>query len=260
MQSKLMKRRKVFYLKKYMKHILEIQDLEKNYGKKRVVKGISFSMESGQVIGLLGPNGAGKTTTFYMIVGFIKSNAGNIKLDEKIITKLPMFERARLGLSYLPQEPSIFRKLSVEDNIMLVLEEQTNLSKSEKIEKRDYLLEEFGLLNLRKQPGFTLSGGERRRTEIARALATNPNFLLLDEPFAGIDPKAVSDIKTVIQELASKGIGVLLTDHNVRDTLSITTCSHIINEGTILVSGKKEELLANEIAKDIYFGSAFEEN
>jgi lipopolysaccharide export system ATP-binding protein len=165
-----------------------------------------------------------------------------------------------LGLSYLPQEPSIFRKLSVEDNIMLVLEEQTNLSKSEKIEKRDYLLEEFGLLNLRKQPGFTLSGGERRRTEIARALATNPNFLLLDEPFAGIDPKAVSDIKTVIQELASKGIGVLLTDHNVRDTLSITTCSHIINEGTILVSGKKEELLANEIAKDIYFGSAFEEN
>jgi len=243
-----------------MKHILEIQDLEKKYGKKRVVKGISFSMESGQVIGLLGPNGAGKTTTFYMIVGFIKSNAGNIKLDEKIITKLPMFERARLGLSYLPQEPSIFRKLSVEDNIMLVLEEQTNLSKSEKIEKRDYLLEEFGLLNLRKQPGFTLSGGERRRTEIARALATNPNFLLLDEPFAGIDPKAVSDIKTVIQELASKGIGILLTDHNVRDTLSITTCSHIINEGTILVSGKKEELLANEIAKDIYFGSAFEEN
>jgi lipopolysaccharide export system ATP-binding protein len=260
MQSKLKKRRKVFYLKKYMKHILEIQDLEKKYGKKRVVKGISFSMESGQVIGLLGPNGAGKTTTFYMIVGFIKSNAGNIKLDEKIITKLPMFERARLGLSYLPQEPSIFRKLSVEDNIMLVLEEQTNLSKSEKIEKRDYLLEEFGLLNLRKQPGFTLSGGERRRTEIARALATNPNFLLLDEPFAGIDPKAVSDIKTVIQELASKGIGILLTDHNVRDTLSITTCSHIINEGTILVSGKKEELLANEIAKDIYFGSAFEEN
>jgi lipopolysaccharide export system ATP-binding protein len=260
MHSKLMKRRKVFYLKKYMKHILEIQDLEKKYGKKRVVKGISFSMESGQVIGLLGPNGAGKTTTFYMIVGFIKSNAGNIKLDEKIITKLPMFERARLGLSYLPQEPSIFRKLSVEDNIMLVLEEQTNLSKSEKIEKRDYLLEEFGLLNLRKQPGFTLSGGERRRTEIARSLATNPNFLLLDEPFAGIDPKAVSDIKTVIQELATKGIGILLTDHNVRDTLSITTCSHIINEGTILVSGKKEELLANEIAKDIYFGSAFEEN
>lgn len=243
-----------------MKHILEIQELEKNYGKKKVVKGISFSMESGQVIGLLGPNGAGKTTTFYMIVGFIKTNAGIIKLDDKIITKLPMYERARLGLSYLPQEPSIFRKLTVEDNIMIVLEEQSNMNKIQKLERRDYLLEEFGLQHIRKQAGYTLSGGERRRTEIARALATSPNFLLLDEPFAGIDPKAVSDIKTVIQELASKGIGILLTDHNVRDTLSITTCSHIINEGTILVSGKKEELLANEIAKEIYFGTAFEDN
>jgi lipopolysaccharide export system ATP-binding protein len=243
-----------------MKHILEIQELEKNYGKKKVVKGISFSMESGQVIGLLGPNGAGKTTTFYMIVGFIKTNAGNIKLDDKIITKLPMHERAKLGLSYLPQEPSIFRKLSVEDNIMLVLQKQDNMNKLQREKRRDYLLEEFGLKNLRKQPGFTLSGGERRRTEIARALATNPNFLLLDEPFAGIDPKAVSDIKNVIKELAAKGIGILLTDHNVRDTLSITTCSHIINEGTILISGKKEELLANEIAKEIYFGTAFEDN
>ncbi len=243
-----------------MKHILEIQELEKNYGKKKVVKGISFSMESGQVIGLLGPNGAGKTTTFYMIVGFIKTNAGNIKLDDKIITKLPMHERAKLGLSYLPQEPSIFRKLSVEDNIMLVLQKQDNMNKLQREKRRDYLLEEFGLKNLRKQPGFTLSGGERRRTEIARALATSPNFLLLDEPFAGIDPKAVSDIKNVIKELAAKGIGILLTDHNVRDTLSITTCSHIINEGTILISGKKEELLANEIAKEIYFGTAFEDN
>lgn len=243
-----------------MKHILEIQELEKNYGKKKVVKGISFSMESGQVIGLLGPNGAGKTTTFYMIVGFIKANSGNIKLDEKIVTRLPMFERARLGLSYLPQEPSIFRKLSVEDNIMLVLQKQKDLNKIQKVERRDFLLEEFGLTNLRKQPGFTLSGGERRRTEIARALATSPNFLLLDEPFAGIDPKAVSDIKNVIQDLASKGIGILLTDHNVRDTLSITTCSHIIHEGNILVSGKKEELLANEVAKEIYFGTAFEDN
>jgi lipopolysaccharide export system ATP-binding protein len=171
-----------------------------------------------------------------------------------------MFERARIGLSYLPQEPSIFRKLSVEDNIMLVLEERVNLSRAEKIDKRDFLLEEFGLLNIRKQPGYTLSGGERRRTEIARAISTDPNFLLLDEPFAGIDPKAVSDIKVVIRDLADKGIGILLTDHNVRDTLSITTCSHIINEGTILVSGKKDELLANAIAKDIYFGSAFEDN
>jgi lipopolysaccharide export system ATP-binding protein len=243
-----------------MKHILEIQELEKKYGKKKVVKGISFSMESGQVIGLLGPNGAGKTTTFYMIVGFIKANSGNIKLDDKIITKLPMYERARLGLSYLPQEPSIFRKLSVEDNIMLVLQKQDDMSKIEKVERRDFLLEEFGLTNLRKQPGFTLSGGERRRTEIARALATSPNFLLLDEPFAGIDPKAVSDIKNVIKDLSSKGIGILLTDHNVRDTLSITTCSHIINEGTLLVSGKKDELLANEVAKEIYFGTAFEDN
>lgn len=243
-----------------MKHVLEIQNLEKKYGKKKVVKDISFSMESGQIIGLLGPNGAGKTTTFYMIVGFIKANSGNIKLDDKIITKLPMYERARLGLSYLPQEPSIFRKLSVEDNIMLVLQKQNDINKKQKIERKDFLLEGFGLTNLRKQPGYTLSGGERRRTEIARALATNPNFLLLDEPFAGIDPKAVSDIKTIIKKLAAQGIGILLTDHNVRDTLSITSCSHIINEGTLLVSGKKEELLSNEIAKEIYFGTAFEDN
>lgn len=243
-----------------MKHVLEIQGIKKNYGKKHVVKDITFSMESSQVIGLLGPNGAGKTTTFYMIVGFIKANSGIIKLDDKNITKLPMYERSREGISYLPQEPSIFRKLSVEDNIMLVLEEQSNLNKIEKIEKRDYILEEFGLTRIRKQPGYTLSGGERRRTEIARAISTNPKFLLLDEPFAGIDPKAIWDIKVVIKDLASKGIGILLTDHNVRDTLSITTCSHIINEGKILVSGTKEELLSSSLAQDIYFGSSFEDN
>lgn len=242
-----------------MKHILEIQDLHKKYGKKEVVKGISFSMESGQVIGLIGPNGAGKTTTFYMIVGFIKSNFGKIKIDEHDITKLPMYQRAQRGLSYLPQEPSIFRKLSVEKNIQLVIETRKDLNKADKKELLEWLLDSFGLDKLRLQKGYTLSGGERRRTEIARALATNPNFLLLDEPFAGIDPKAVSDIKKIIRELSKIGIGILLTDHNVRDALSITDCSYILNNGEILISGSKEDLIKDEMAKEIYFGSTFEE-
>lgn len=238
--------------------LLEVQHLAKSYGKKEVVKDISFSMRSGEVIGLLGPNGAGKTTTFYMIVGFLKAKTGTILLNGEDITELPMYIRSKKGLSYLPQEPSIFRKLSVEDNIRLVAQTRRDLSRSEQDERVEELLEEFGIQAVRKQKGYTLSGGERRRTEIARALASNPQFLLLDEPFAGIDPKAVYEIKQLIKALSSRGIGILLTDHNVRDTLSITSCSHIINAGTILVSGGRQELLSNQIAKDIYFGQDFE--
>jgi len=242
-----------------MKHILSIKGLEKKYGKKTVVKNISFSMESGQVIGLLGPNGAGKTTTFYMIVGFIKANGGRIFLDEKDITSLQMHKRAQEGLSYLPQEASIFRKLSVENNIKLVIENRDDLTESEQNQLLEKLLKDFGLTSLREQLGYTLSGGERRRTEIARSLATSPHFLLLDEPFAGIDPKAVYDIKQLIKDLSNKGIGILLTDHNVRDTLSITDCSYIINNGSILTSGDKQTLLQDDMAREIYFGSTFEE-
>jgi lipopolysaccharide export system ATP-binding protein len=216
-------------------------------------------MRSGQIIGLLGPNGAGKTTTFYMIVGFLKVNGGRIFLDGEDITSLPMYQRSRKGLSYLPQEPSIFRKLSVEDNIRLVVETRQDLDSRKKDSLVERLLKEFGIGQLRRQKGYTLSGGERRRTEIARALGCSPKFLLLDEPFAGIDPKAVYEIKQIIKALAENGIGILLTDHNVRDTLAITTCAHIINEGTILVSGGKEELLADTVAREIYFGEGFEE-
>lgn len=242
-----------------MANTLEVTNLSKFYGRKQVVQNLSFSMEDGQITGLLGPNGAGKTTTFYMIVGFIRSSGGKICLNGKEITRLPMYQRSRLGLSYLPQESSIFRKLSVEDNIKLVAETRHDLSKTEKRQLTERLIVEFGIGAIRKQFGYTLSGGERRRTEIARALASNPKFLLLDEPFAGIDPKAVYEIKTIIRALAASGIGVLLTDHNVRDTLAITTCAHIINSGEILVSGTKEELLHNATAKEIYFGKDFDE-
>ncbi len=240
------------------KSVLEVVNLAKAYGKKEVVKDISFSMHAGEIIGLLGPNGAGKTTTFYMIVGFLKPKRGTILLDGEDITSLPMYIRSKKGLSYLPQEPSIFRKLSVEDNIRLVVQTRADLHKREQELLVEELLEEFGIAALRKQKGYTLSGGERRRTEIARALGCNPRFLLLDEPFAGIDPKAVYEIKQLIRSLSSRGIGILLTDHNVRDTLSITSSSYIINEGSILVSGGKRELLSNRIARDIYFGEDFE--
>ena len=242
-----------------MINVLEIEHLRKVYGKREVVKDISFSMKGGQIIGLLGPNGAGKTTTFYMIVGFIANNGGRISVNGIDITDEPMYKRSRLGISYLPQEPSIFRKLSVEDNIRLVAETRSDMDRRRKEEIVRGLLRSFGLTHLAKQKGYTLSGGERRRTEIARCLATSPRFLLLDEPFAGIDPKAVYEIKQIVRSLAKLGIGILLTDHNVRDALSITTCSHIISEGRILVSGGKKELLANEIARDIYFGESFEE-
>ncbi len=238
--------------------VLEVVNLAKAYGKKEVVKDISFSMQAGEIIGLLGPNGAGKTTTFYMIVGFLKPKRGTILLDGKDITTLPMYVRSKRGLSYLPQEPSIFRKLSVEDNIRLVVQTRSDLDRFEQEQLVEELLVEFGIAEVRKQKGYTLSGGERRRTEIARALGCSPRFLLLDEPFAGIDPKAVYEIKQLIRSLASRGIGILLTDHNVRDTLSITSSSYIINEGSILVSGGKQDLLSNRIAREIYFGEDFE--
>lgn len=242
-----------------MANTLQIEHLRKVYGKREVVKDISFSMQGGQIIGLLGPNGAGKTTTFYMIVGFIANNGGRISVNGIDVTDMPMYKRARMGISYLPQEPSIFRKLSVEDNIRLVAETRGDMDHRRKEEIVNGLLKSFGLTHLAKQKGYTLSGGERRRTEIARCLATSPRFLLLDEPFAGIDPKAVYEIKQIVRSLARLGIGILLTDHNVRDALSITTCSHIISDGNILVSGGKQELLANEIARDIYFGESFED-
>ena len=240
-----------------MVNTLAVEGLSKFYGRKQVVKGISFSMNNGSVTGLLGPNGAGKTTTFYMIVGFIRSNGGKILLNGENITALPMHKRSGLGLSYLPQESSIFRKLTVEDNIKLVIQTRADLNGQERKELLERLLEEFGVTKVRKQFGYTLSGGERRRTEIARALATNPKFLLLDEPFAGIDPKAVYEIKQIIRKLSEQGIGVLLTDHNVMDTLEITTCAYIINEGSILVSGSRDELIRNEMAREIYFGRDF---
>ncbi len=242
-----------------MAEILKVESLVKKYGKKTVVDGLSFSMESGQITGLLGPNGAGKTTTFYMIVGFIKANGGRILINDTDITGMPMYRRSRLGLSYLPQESSIFRKLSVEDNIRLVIQTRKDLDRAQKKDLLESLIEDFGIGRVRRQPGYTLSGGERRRTEIARSLATSPSFLLLDEPFAGIDPKAVYEIKQIVRRLSQKGIGILLTDHNVRDALSITTCAHIISEGKIIVSGTSEELVSNPLAREIYFGNEFAE-
>ena len=238
-------------------YTLRVNNLAKRYGRRTVVKDVSFSMEAGQIIGLLGPNGAGKTTMFYMIVGFIAADHGEILLNDFNVTKLPMYRRSRLGLSYLPQEPSIFRKLTVENNLKLVVEARSDLSKGEKRDLIATLLEDFGITAVRRQFGYTLSGGERRRTEIARSLGSNPKFLLLDEPFAGIDPKAVYEIKQLISKLAQRGIGILLTDHNVRDTLSITHSSYIINAGEILASGKRADLLANEEARRIYFGEDF---
>lgn len=241
-----------------MANSLIVSNLSKRYGRRLVVNDLSFSMRAGEIVGLLGPNGAGKTTTFYMIVGFLKARKGSIILNGEDVTDLPMHERSKKGLSYLPQEPSIFRKLSVRDNILLVAQSRNDLTRHEKQRLVDELVEEFGLTAVVRQKGYTLSGGERRRCEIARALAASPAFLLLDEPFAGIDPKAVYEIKLLIKKLANQGIGILLTDHNVRDTLAVTTNAHIINDGSILVSGTKDELLAHELARKIYFGEEFE--
>lgn len=236
---------------------LRITSLYKNFGRKQVVKGIEFSMHTGEVVGLLGPNGAGKTTTFYMIVGFYRPTAGDVFLDDTCITKLPMYKRARLGISYLPQEPSVFKKLTVEQNIWAILEQRRDLSKAEKLSRLEQLIDEFNIQHIRKQQAYSLSGGERRRTEIARSLAIEPKFLLLDEPFAGIDPIAVADIKSMVRQLAQRGIGVLITDHNVRDTLEITDRSIIISNGEICAQGSKDDILSSETARKIYLGEEF---
>jgi lipopolysaccharide export system ATP-binding protein len=238
-------------------HFLEASGLRKLYRKKVAVSDVSFSMTTGEVVGLLGPNGAGKTTVFYMIVGFIRPTAGKVSIDHREINALPMYKRARLGIAYLPQEPSIFRRLSVQDNIRAVLETRADISVRRKRERLEELLEEFGIARLRRQKSYTLSGGERRRTEIARALALEPKFLLLDEPFAGIDPIAVHEIKSIVRRLSEAGIGVLITDHNVRDTLEITHRAHIINLGNIVVSGSRDEVLASDTARKIYLGEEF---
>jgi lipopolysaccharide export system ATP-binding protein len=238
-------------------HVLEVKDLYKNFGRKEVVRGVNFSMRNGEVAGLLGPNGAGKTTIFYMIVGFYRPTSGDVLLDGNGITLKPMYRRAQSGIAYLPQEASIFRKLTVEQNLWAILESRRDIDKAAKKERMEALLEEFGITRIRGQYGYTLSGGERRRTEIARALATEPKFLLLDEPFAGIDPIAVYEIKQIIRRLAVKGIGILITDHNVRDTLEITTEAFIIHEGTIVARGGRDTILANEMVRDIYLGSEF---
>ncbi len=235
---------------------LEVEGLKKNFGRKLAVRDVSFRMESGEIVGLLGPNGAGKTTVFYMIVGFIRTSSGRINLDGRDITRKPMYKRARLGISYLPQEASIFKKLTVEENIRAVLETK-RMGRKQRKARLEFLLEELKITHIRKQRAYTLSGGERRRTEIARALAIEPKFLLLDEPFAGIDPIAVYEIKRIVEELAAKGIGVLITDHNVRDTLEITQRSYIIHMGEILAHGTKEHILENPEARQVYLGTEF---
>ncbi len=236
---------------------LRVEGLKKVFGKKAAVCDVSFSMHEGEIVGLLGPNGAGKTTCFYMIVGFIRVTAGKIFMNKREITHLPMYKRAQTGISYLPQEASVFRKLTVEQNIYAVLQTRKDLSKAARKEYLEQLIDELGIQPIRKQKAFTLSGGERRRTEIARSLAIEPKFLLLDEPFAGIDPITVDEIKKIVQALSSKRIGILITDHNVRDTLEITDRAYIINNGEILVSGTHDELLANEMARKIYLGQEF---
>lgn len=237
--------------------ILRAENITKQYGKRLVVKGISIAVAQGEIVGLLGPNGAGKTTSFYMIVGMIKCNEGKIFLDNEEITNLSMYERAQKGIGYLAQEASVFRKLSVEDNILGILE-FTNLSKSEQKHKLESLLEEFGLTHVRKNRGDLLSGGERRRTEIARALASDPKFILLDEPFAGVDPIAVEDIQSIVAHLKERNIGILITDHNVQETLAITDKTYLMFEGGILKKGTPEELAADEMVRRVYLGSNFE--
>jgi lipopolysaccharide export system ATP-binding protein len=235
---------------------LEVKNLTKYFGKKAAVKNASFSMRQGEIVGLLGPNGAGKTTIFYMIVGFIKPTDGNIYMDHHIITNLPMYKRAKLGISYLSQEASIFRKLTVEENIEAVLE-ILDISDEEKKRRKEEVIHDLGIGYLAKQKAYSLSGGERRRTEIARALVINPKFLLMDEPFAGIDPIAVSDIQEIVSKLKTKGIGVLITDHNVRETLEITDRAYIINLGDIFRSGTSKQLVNDPMVRKLYLGENF---
>ena len=235
---------------------LQSKDLIKTYGSKNVVNGVSVEVNQGEIVGLLGPNGAGKTTNFYMIVGLVKPNGGSVHLDGEEITKLPMYKRAQLGVGYLPQEASVFRDLSVEDNIKAILE-MTKLSKKEQKEKLESLLEEFGLNRVRTNMGKVLSGGERRRVEIARALATDPKFILLDEPFAGVDPIAVEDIQAIVAKLKTRNIGVLITDHNVQETLSITDRAYLLFEGKLLKQGTAEDLAGDELVRKVYLGRNF---
>jgi len=237
--------------------ILRTDNLVKSYSGRQVVKEVSVQVAQGEIVGLLGPNGAGKTTTFYMTVGFVQPDRGQVYLDDQEITKLAMFKRARLGVGYLPQEASVFRKLSVEDNLKAVLE-MTNLSSEDREAKKEELIQEFGLEKVRKNLGNSLSGGERRRTEIARALASDPKFILLDEPFAGIDPIAVEDIQRIVARLKTKNIGILITDHNVQETLSIIDRAYLMFEGKILRDGSAEELAADEMVRRVYLGQNFE--
>ena len=236
---------------------LRVEGLRKRFGRKDVVCGVDFSMRSGQVVSLLGPNGAGKTTLFYMIVGFITPTAGHVYLNDREIGRLPMYRRARMGISYLPQEPSVFRKLTVEQNLAAVLEQRRDLSRGEKQGRVDRLLDELGIDGLRRQRAYTLSGGERRRTEIARALAIEPRFLLLDEPFAGIDPISIGDIRSIITHLKNRGIGVLITDHNVRETLSICERAYILSDGAVIADGPGEAILADRKVREVYLGEDF---
>ncbi|MCS7086793.1 MAG: LPS export ABC transporter ATP-binding protein [Bacteroidia bacterium] len=236
---------------------LETVALYKKYKDRTVVKNVSIDVRQGEIVGLLGPNGAGKTTTFYMVVGLIHPNSGEILLDGRRITHRPMYRRAQMGVGYLPQEPSVFRRLSVEDNILAVLEMATKLTKKERLMKTERLLEEFSLGHVRKSPGNLLSGGERRRTEIARAIATDPKFILLDEPFANVDPIVVGDIQTVVKQLVHRNIGVLITDHNVHETLSITHRAYLLYEGSILRYGTAEDLAADELVRKVYLGENF---
>ena len=236
---------------------LRAEKIEKAYKGRKVVKGISLEVSRGEIVGLLGPNGAGKTTSFYMIVGLIKPNSGTIFLENTEITKFPMYKRAQKGIGYLAQEASVFRKMSIEENILSVLQ-MTRLNKSEQIEKMESLIEEFGLEHIRKNRGDLLSGGERRRTEIARALATDPKFVLLDEPFAGVDPVAVEDIQRIVAHLKKKNIGILITDHNVQETLAITDKTYLMFEGSILKAGTPEQLAEDEMVRKVYLGKNFE--
>jgi len=237
--------------------ILRTDNIIKKYGKRTVVKGVSIEVQQGEIVGLLGPNGAGKTTSFYMIVGLIKPNEGHVYIDEQEISKEPMYKRAQLGIGYLAQEASVFRTMSVEDNITSVLE-FTKLNTKQRVEKLNSLLDEFGLQHIRKSKGIQLSGGERRRTEIARCLASDPKFILLDEPFAGVDPIAVEDIQSIVSKLKDKNIGILITDHNVHETLKITDRAYLLFEGSVLKSGTAEDLASDEHVRKVYLGKNFE--
>ncbi|MFI2812642.1 MULTISPECIES: LPS export ABC transporter ATP-binding protein [Microbulbifer] len=236
---------------------LQALHLAKQYKKRKVVRDVSVSVSSGQVVGLLGPNGAGKTTCFYMIAGLVRADAGQVLIDEEDITRLSMHGRARKGIGYLPQEASVFRRLSVRDNILAILETRKDLTRAQRQERADELLNEFNITHISGSLGMSLSGGERRRVEIARALATDPAFVLLDEPFAGVDPISVNDIKQIIQHLRQRGIGVLITDHNVRETLSICETAYIVSEGHIIAAGAPDEVLSNQQVREVYLGHEF---